>query len=150
MNHLDTWTRSPVVLTFWKITQTRKTYFCSESSLPELTLVSSILSDSLYHLLLCLNTCVEALFFIIWGLYPLTKSVNRVRSLSTWYSAISRLPTIFSSSRSLFFTLSLVCIFDIESCSYFVMNFNEVCSVKHGRRKVCTAYRKAQFIFLIF
>jgi hypothetical protein len=48
------------------------------------------------------------------------------------------LPTVFSRSRSLFSSgsflllLSLVSIFDIESSSYFVMNFNEVYSIIHG------------------
>src|SRR5438067_2068397 len=60
----------------------------------------SIFVVTLYHLSLCLNTCTEA-FLLLAEPYPPILSLNLDLSLSTWYCAIMRLPTIFSSSRSL-------------------------------------------------
>jgi hypothetical protein len=66
---------------------------------------SSTLVETLYHLSLCLNTFTEA-FLLRVEPYPFILSPNLDLSLSTWYCAIIRLPTIFSSSGSLSSSMS--------------------------------------------
>ena len=60
----------------------------------------STLVETLYHFSLCLNRCIEA-FLLLIEQYPSILSLKLDLSLSNWYCAIMRLPTILSSSRSL-------------------------------------------------
>src|SRR5205085_9556095 len=64
--------------------------------------ISSTLVVTLYHLSSCLNTCTEAFLLLAEPYLLPILSLNLDLSLSTWYCAIIRLPTIFSSSRSRF------------------------------------------------
>jgi len=82
----------------------------------------------------------------------LTLSFN----LSTWYCAIKRFPTRFSSSMSLF--SSLVCILYVQSVPYSIMNFaNELCPIGYRSCKIRAtnsnsiySFHKLAFRFLLF
>src|SRR5919206_1276708 len=110
---------------------------------------SSTFVVTLYHFSLCLNMCIEA-FLLLTEPYPPILSLNLDLSLSTWYCAIMRLPTIFSSSRSLsssmfgasilllsvfqFFLLLLICILNVCPVSYSKMDFFNILCLIDNRR----------------
>jgi hypothetical protein len=56
-----------------------------------------------------------------------------------------------SPSSSDCFPLSLVCMLDIKSSSYLVMNFSDkVDCISYGSYKVCTTYWNSFFFFFLF
>jgi hypothetical protein len=82
--------------------------------------ISSTLVVSLYHLSSCLNTCTEAFLLLAEPYLLPILSLNLDLSLSTWYCAIIRLPTIFSSSRSRFSS-------SIWSLTIIIQTFSVIC-----------------------
>src|ERR1700686_3093424 len=97
---------------------------------------SSNLRVILYHLLPCLNVCVDPFLFVAEP-SPVILSLNLLLSLSTCNCAIIKLPTMFSSSMSLpspcFSDGPLVCIFYIQPVSYVVVDFIYVRRCIHHR-----------------
>ena len=118
---------------------------------------SSSLTESMYHLPSYLKVWEEVFILLKeWYLISLICWLNLCLNLSTWYSAIIRLPVTFSSSRSRCVSLSssssyppfssgisfchpllllLICVFDVCFISYSVMDFSNVFCLIDNRRR---------------